>query len=214
MSHELRTPLNGIIGYSQMIHEDEIDHNEAKLAAVKIDNSSQHLLALINELLDMASIESGKMKVLIEKIEISPLLDEVTALVESTADKRNIKLNFDSFKGQKVIADRLRFKQILINLISNAIKYNYENGEVTVSYTIDKKMITMNICDTGPGLTKYEQEQLFKPFERLNTKSAEVEGAGIGLVITKNLVNMMGGEIGINSEKNKGSCFWIKLPII
>lgn len=199
MSHELRTPLNGIIGYSQMIHEDDINHNESKLAAKKIDKSSQHLLSLINELLDMASIESGKTKILFEEIEISPLLDEVTTLVESTASKRNVKLRIEPFESQKVIADRLRLKQVLINLISNAVKYNYENGVVAVSYTIDKKIITINVCDNGPGLSKNEQEQLFKPFERLDTKSSEVEGAGIGLVITKNLVNMMRGEIGINS---------------
>lgn len=213
MSHELRTPLNGIIGYSQMIHEEDVDLAEAKYACKKIDKSAQHLLSLINDLLDMACIESGKMKIVNEVIEISPLIDDIITLVESTANKRKIKLNFDSFKNQTVIADRLRLKQVLVNLVSNAIKYNHENGEVTLSYTVNKKTIKINICDTGPGLNKNEQEQLFKPFERLKENSSETEGAGIGLVITKSLIKMMNGQIGIESEKNKGSCFWIKLPI-
>ena len=213
MSHELRTPLNGIIGYSQMIHEEEVDLAEAKYACAKIDKSAQHLLALINELLDLASIKSGKMKIINETVNLSPLIDEVKTLVESTANKRNIELNFDSFKGQKITADRLRLKQVLVNLISNGIKYNHDDGEVTLSYTIMKNIIKIKICDTGPGLDKVEQDKLFKPFERLKANSADTEGAGIGLVITKSLMKMMNGEIGIESEKNKGSCFWIKLPI-
>ena len=117
MSHELRTPLNGIIGYSQMIYEDEIGAAEAKHASKRIDKSAQHLLALINELLDIASIESGKMKINNEEIEVAPLIDEVMNLVESTANKHHITLKFDSFAGQKIIADRLRFKQVLVNHI-------------------------------------------------------------------------------------------------
>lgn len=139
MSHELRTPLNGIIGYSQMIHEEEVDIDEAKYASEKIDKSAQHLLSLINELLDMASIESGKMTITKERIEVSPLVEEVISLVERTASKRNITLNVTSFEGKKIIADRLRLKQVLVNLISNAIKYNHDNGQVTLSYTVDKK---------------------------------------------------------------------------
>ncbi len=212
MSHELRTPLNGIIGYSQMIYEDEMDFEEAKHAAKRIDNSGKHLLALINELLDMASIESGKMKINKEEVEVSPIIEEVMNLVEATANKRNIKLSFDSFKAIKVTADRLRFKQVLVNLVSNAIKYNHDNGQVSLYYTVKDDMLMIHVCDTGPGLTKEEQDKIFKPFERLKANSAEVEGAGIGLMITKSLVTMMDGEIGIDSEKDKGSCFWIKLP--
>ena len=214
MSHELRTPLNGIIGYAQMIYEDEVDYAEAKYASEKINNAAQHLLELINELLDMASIESGKMKLRNETVRILPLIEEVKHLVEATANKRNIKLNIKTGKDQTVIADRLRFKQILVNLISNAIKYNKVNGEVSVTQKFDKNMIEIMICDTGPGLTKEEQNRLFKPFERLAANPANVEGAGIGLMITKSLVKMMGGEIGVDSEKNKGSCFWIKLPAL
>lgn len=213
MSHELRTPLNGIIGYSQMVYEEDIDLDEAKYASKKIDKSAQHLLVLINELLDLASIESGKMKVINQEVSLSPLIDDVVSLVDSLTVKYKVKLNTDSFKGQKVIADKLRLKQVLVNLISNGIKYNHQNGEVTLSNTADKNMMTIKVCDTGPGLSKQEQSKIFTPFERLSEDSANVEGAGIGLMITKSLVNMMGGEIGLNSEKNKGSCFWVKLPI-
>ena len=214
MSHELRTPLNGIIGYAQLIYQDEVDYVEAKYASEKIDNAAQHLLELINELLDIASIESGKMKIAKEIFEVSPLIEEVINLVETSASKRNIEIHSDSFNSTKIIADRLRFKQVLVNLISNAIKYNKNNGEVLVTHKLDKNTIEIKICDTGPGLTKEEQNKLFKPFERLSANSADVEGAGIGLMITKSLINMMDGEIGIDSEKNKGSCFWIKLPAI
>lgn len=213
MSHELRTPLNGIIGYSQMIHEEELDLQEAKYAAQKIDTAASHLLALINELLDLASIESGKMKIKKEVVEISGLIDDVLTLVEATASKKHIEINTDTLFDQKVLADRLRLKQVIVNLLSNAIKYNHDNGHVSVETSVDKGKVIINICDDGPGLSREEQAKVFLPFERLSADSANVEGAGIGLMITKSLVNMMDGEIGVESEKGKGSCFWIKLPV-
>lgn len=213
MSHELRTPLNGILGYSQMIHEEDIDMDEAKYAARKVDKSATHLLALINELLDMASIEAGKMRVSVEEVELFPLINEVMSLVVVTADEHNIQIDFESNVQQSVYADRLRLKQVLVNLITNAIKYNSENGGVTISSNKEEDNICIRICDDGPGLSKEEQYIIFNPFERLSASPSNIEGAGIGLMITRNLINMMNGEIGIDSEKGSGSCFWVKLPI-
>ena len=212
MSHELRTPLNGILGYSQMIHEEDIDIDEAKYAAKKVDKSATHLLCLINELLDMASIEAGKMKVSMEEVELLPLINEVMSLVIVTADEHNIQLDFESISEQSVYADRLRLKQVLVNLITNAIKYNSVNGCVSISSNKVDDSILIRVCDEGPGLSKEEQYIIFNPFERLSANPSNVEGAGIGLMITKNLVTMMGGEIGIESEKGSGSCFWIRMP--
>jgi two-component system sensor histidine kinase RpfC len=214
MSHELRTPLNGIIGYSQMIHEEDVDIEEAKYGAEKIDKAANHLLALISELLDLAGIESGKLKVKPEAVEIVALINEVITLVETSASKRNINIKLDTIVEQTVLADRLRLKQVLVNLLSNAIKYNYENGVVTISVLKDKNKIEIRICDNGPGLNKEEQKKVFEPFERLTANSSNVEGAGIGLMISRSLVHMMEGEIGVESAKNKGSCFWVKLPVV
>ena len=213
MSHELRTPLNGIIGYSQMIYEEDVDLEEAKYSAGKINQAANHLLALISELLDLASIESGKMKIVREEVDVVPLIDDVMNLVEATASKKSIKIELKNLSEQKVIADRLRLKQVLVNLLSNAIKYNRCSGFVAVEMSIEKDNVIIGICDNGPGLSKEEQAKVFEPFERLTADSAKVEGAGIGLMITKSLVNMMGGEIGVESEKDKGSCFWIKFAL-
>lgn len=214
MSHELRTPLNGIIGYSQMVYEEDIDMEEARYAAQKIDKAAHHLLALISELLDLASIESGKMKIRKEILELAPLIEDAMNLVEASASKKHINIELKNIGNYKLKADRLRLKQVIVNLLSNAIKYNHEKGHVWLESSAEKDKVKISICDDGPGLSKQEQAKVFEPFERLTADSAKVEGAGIGLMITKSLVNMMDGEIGVESEKNKGSCFWIRLPIV
>ncbi|MEJ2140981.1 MAG: HAMP domain-containing sensor histidine kinase [Gammaproteobacteria bacterium] len=214
MSHELRTPLNGIIGYSQMVYEEDIDMEEARYATQKIDKAAHHLLALISELLDLASIESGKMKIKKEVVELAPLINDAVNLVESTAGKKHINIKLRSIGHYKIMADRLRLKQVIVNLLSNAIKYNHDNGHVWLETSAEKDKVRINICDDGPGLSKQEQAKVFEPFERLMADSAKVEGAGIGLMISRSLIKMMDGDIGVESEKDKGSCFWIKLPIV
>lgn len=214
MSHELRTPLNGIIGYAQMIHEDEVEDEEVKYASEKIDKAANHLLELISELLDLASIEAGKMKVNDEVVYLTPLINEVMVLIEAPAQKRNITVNIQDICELAVKADRLRLKQVVVNLLSNAIKYNHEGGSVSISASqADKKSLVLRVSDTGPGLTEEEQGKIFAPFERLSAGSSTIEGAGIGLMITKRLVNLMHGEMGVESKNGEGSCFWIKLRL-
>ncbi|MGD8525177.1 MAG: HAMP domain-containing sensor histidine kinase [Thioalkalispiraceae bacterium] len=212
MSHELRTPLNGIIGYAQMISEDEVEQDEVKYASEKIDKAAKHLLDLISELLDLASIEAGKMKVKREVVYLGPLLNEVMILIEASAKKRKISVDIGTIHDQPVSADRLRLKQVIANLLSNAIKYNHEGGQIRIVTSLSgSNSIVLSVCDTGPGLSEQEQAKLFMPFERLSAGSSSVEGAGIGLMITKRLVNLMHGDMGVESKKGEGSCFWVKL---
>jgi two-component system sensor histidine kinase RpfC len=213
MSHELRTPLTGILGYAQMIAEEDMDLEEARYAAVKVNKSANHLLTLINELLDIASIEAGKLKVEMSQVELLPLLQEVMNLVEVMAEKRHITFDLENTINCTVWADRLRLKQVLLNLLSNAIKYNRENGNVIVSMHAKDGRACIRVCDEGQGLNRDEQSIIFTPFERLSASPSSVEGAGIGLMISKNLIQAMAGEIGVESEKGSGSCFWIGLPV-
>lgn len=214
MSHELRTPLNGIIGYSEMIYEDGVGIEEAQLSARKINSSAMHLLSLINELLDMASIEAEKMKVDVEEVNLDHLLNEVLGLVEVLSKKYNIHIVVGGEFSVLVLADRLRLKQVVVNLLSNAIKYNKVDGSVRIYSGVHDGVATLRICDDGPGLSQEEQKIIFNPFERLKESASTNEGAGIGLMIAKNLVRLMGGEIGVESVKGSGSCFWISLPVV
>jgi len=214
MSHELRTPLNGILGYSEMIYEDGEGIEEAKLFSKKINSSAMHLLSLINGLLDMASIEAQKMKVEVEEVNLEQLLKEVMGMVEVLTKKHNINIDVNGELFVSVLADRLRLKQVVVNLLSNAIKYNSVNGSVRISSVVNNDAVTLRICDDGPGLSQAEQQLIFNPFERLTESASTNEGAGIGLMIARNLVRLMGGEIGVESVKGAGSCFWVSLPVV
>ena len=149
-----------------------------------------------------------------EPVEIAPLIDEVLNLTEATALKRKISIKVKPITRAVVIADRLRLKQVLTNLVSNAIKYNKEGGYVSIETLVEKNKLEIGICDNGPGLSEEEQRMVFEPFERLTVQASKEEGAGLGLMITKSLVEKMDGEIGVESIKHKGSCFWIKLAMV
>lgn len=213
MSHELRTPLNAIIGFSQMLELDEKILNETQNGNVKeILDAGIHLLSLINDVLDLAKIESGKLEVSIEKVNIDEVLLSSLTLIQTHAAERQIEIIDNlSDKGYSVEADFTRLKQVLLNLLSNAVKYNRESGKITISSKIaDNQRIRISVTDTGEGLTDTEITKLFTPFERID-EFTNVEGTGIGLVITKHLVELMGGAIGVSSCKGKGSTFWIEL---
>ncbi|MBF0265127.1 MAG: PAS domain S-box protein, partial [Gammaproteobacteria bacterium] len=214
MSHELRTPLNAILGFSQLISFDASISESTKENSNEINKAGKHLLRLINDILDFSKIEAGKIELSIEAVSLEEIITECTKLLSSIALSNNISINLT--KGDiafYVRADRVRLKQALVNLITNAIKYNRDNGSVNISCLKENNNIKILINDTGFGLDKSEQKQLFKPFSRITSKYHQnIEGTGIGLVFTKKLIELMSGDIGVHSEINIGSTFWISLP--
>ena len=218
MSHELRTPLHAILGYGQLLETDPKEplSDEQKGTLTQILNAGKHLLELINEILDLSHIESGKLKLSIEKFSLPPLCEEVVSIIHPLAEKRNIQIINAISKDHafSIMADRGRVKQVLLNLMSNAVKYNCEGGLVTlVQEPGEVAKVRIGVRDTGPGISKEQQKLLFQPFSRLNADETEVEGTGIGLVICKRLVELMGGTIGLESLPGEGSYFFIDLPI-
>ncbi|NOQ34725.1 MAG: PAS domain-containing protein [Methylococcaceae bacterium] len=213
MSHELRTPMNAILGFSQLLDEEDLTEDQHD-DVTEILAAGKHLLELINEVLELAKIESGKYEVKKEKLALIPIIESSLSLVKPIADKNNIRIinEIDLEHELNIIADETRLKQVLVNLLSNAIKYNRPEGLVTLSCQHQgEKLLRIKITDTGNGMTKKELTQLFQPFERLNADASNIEGTGIGLVITKHLVELMAGNIGVSSNKGEGSCFWIDL---
>jgi signal transduction histidine kinase/CheY-like chemotaxis protein len=215
MSHELRTPLNAILGFGQLL-DSGIDASRStdKQYLKHIMNSGHHLLSLINEVLDLARIDAGKFELKLEQINVPEVLDECLLLVQPLANTHNIAVSIERSDDKLFVwGDPKCLKQIILNLISNAIKYNREGGSVTVAYrkTIDGR-IRLSVTDTGAGIPKEKWEQLFQPFSRLGAENSQIEGTGIGLAISKNLVEAMNGSIGFESTAEVGSEFWIKLP--
>lgn len=218
MSHELRTPLNGILGFAQLLQYDPSTPltGKQKDSTDFIIKSGNHLLELIDQVLELAKIEAGKISVSLESLAICDVFEECTPLVLGMADKRGISFVQDksSCENVYVLADHTRLKQVLLNLLSNAVKYNCENGSITVSgKTIDNAMMRITVADTGFGIPKDKEQNLFQPFERLGHEASEIEGTGIGLTITRELVHLMGGRIGFESELGKGSSFWVEIPL-
>ncbi len=216
MSHELRTPLNSILGFSQILLMNTENFNDTQTGNIRrISSSGHHLLKLIDEILDLASIESGKVKMSIEPVQIGPLMREINAFSYPLADKMGIKFidNTLDFHDKFVKADRTRLKQILLNIKSNAIKYNKQGGSVTFSIQkIDKDKIRFNIADTGPGINSDQFEALFEPFNRLGADESNIEGTGIGLSLSRELAQLMGGTLGLKSAPGSGSSFFVDLP--
>ena len=217
MSHELRTPMNAILGFAQLIELGALrNSDDIVLSNIKeILDAGHHLLELINEVLDLARIESGELNMKIEQVDVLDILNMCMQLISPLAESKNILLIDETANCEQkyVFADHARLKQIFINLISNAIKYNREKGKVTIRCNNnDSDFIHFDIIDTGIGISPNKIEKLFRPFERLGVENSIIEGTGIGLVITKQLVEHMGGSIGVESKKDEGSCFWFSLP--
>ena len=216
MSHELRTPLNAILGFAQLIDGGiPAPTSTQKRSLDQIQKAGWYLLDLINEILDLAQIESGKVSLSVEPMSLGEVMRECQAMVGPQAEKRGIRVVFPTIDvAYRVQADRTRVKQILINLLSNAIKYNREGGTVTVECaTSGPERIRVSVIDTGDGLVASELAQLFQPFNRLGQEGRVGEGTGIGLVVSKRLVEMMGGVIGVRSTVGEGSVFWIELNL-
>ena len=218
MSHELRTPLNAILGFGQILEYNPKEPlSKTQQASVShILKGGKHLLKLINDILDLARIEAGKVELSIEDVRISDITEECLSLVKEMAADRSIEItapNADK-AGMPFRADLTRVNQVFLNLMSNAIKYNRQGGAVTVGYEEKPEGFgRISITDTGDGIPENRQSELFQAFSRLGAESSEIEGTGIGLVVCKELVDLMDGNIGFESEKDKGSTFWFELPL-
>ena len=216
MSHELRTPLSAILGFAQLIESSSPGPTAFQKRSVdQILKAGWYLLDLINEILDLALIESGKLSLSMEPVSLAEVMLECEAMMEPPAQKRAISLNFPHFDDPCYVkADRTRTKQVIVNLLSNAIKYNTVGESVSVDCTAaGHGCVRVSIKDAGAGLTAEQCAQLFQPFNRLGQDANEVEGTGIGLVLSKRLVELMGGVIGVESSVGKGSVFWIELNL-
>ncbi len=216
MSHELRTPLSAILGFAQLIESGTPAPTPTQKRSVnQILQAGWYLLDLINEILDLALIESGKLSLSLEPVSLIEVMRECETMIETQANKYDVTVTFPNFNILYFVnADRTRIKQVLINLLSNAIKYNRTGGSVFIT-CVELSGGRIRICveDTGEGLTPEKIAQLFQPFNRLGQESNTVEGTGIGLVMTKRLVELMGGTIGLESTVGKGSIFWIEMSL-
>jgi PAS domain S-box-containing protein len=214
MSHELRTPLNAILGFGQLLEMESPDTGQLD-SVRQILRAGQHLLDLINELLDLARIESGRIALSLEPVDVSDVLQEVLDLMSPLAAERSVALEAPLPEGNRhVLADRQRLKQVLLNLLSNAIKYNREGGTVTVDCCERAEdRLRIAVTDQGPGITRENLGRLFIPFERLEAERGGVEGTGLGLALTHRLVKAMAADIGVQSEVGEGSTFFVELPL-
>ncbi|MHB1174948.1 MAG: hybrid sensor histidine kinase/response regulator [Sulfuriferula sp.] len=216
MSHELRSPLNAILGFAQLMEAGSpLPTPTQKSSIDQILHAGWYLLELINEILDLALIESGKLSLSLEPISLPEVLLDCQAMIEPQAQKSGIRMIFPQFDSPYFVnADRTRVKQVLINLLSNAIKYNRAEGTVEVTCSArTAERIRISVLDTGEGLSPEKLAQLFQPFNRLGQEASAEEGTGIGLVVSKRLVELMGGEIGAESTVGVGSVFWIELDL-
>jgi signal transduction histidine kinase len=215
MSHDLRTPLNAILGFAQLLigEDDEADRAEY---ARQILSGGRHLLELINEVLDIARIESGQLSLSPEPVQVSEIAQEVLDLVAPLAASREIRMTLepDPCNESPVLADRQRFAQILVNLVSNAVKYNRAGGSVTIKCSRQPgKRLRIAVIDTGGGIPAEKLTLLFQPFERLGAASTTIEGTGLGLALSRGLAAAMEGTMGVESEVDRGTTFWIELPL-
>jgi PAS domain S-box-containing protein len=217
MGHDLRTPLHSIIGYAQLLETSNPPLLESQLENLEhVISAGWYLLKLINEILDLASIEAGQFSISLQKVSLEPLLLECKSMLNPQAKIQSVKvsINCNSDDGDfAVMADPTRLKQVMCNLLSNAIKYNNIGGKVDIgAFRVGDNTIRIHVSDTGTGLSKSQLTQLFQPFHRLAKIPSNAEGSGIGLVVSKRLTELMGGNIGVESKENIGSTFWIELP--
>ncbi len=214
MSHELRSPLNAILGFAQLMESDSPPLTPTQQENIgQILHAGWHLLKLIDEILDLAKIESGKLSLSPESVSLAEVFAESQSFVEGQAQKRGIQMTFPRFDAPRLVrADRTRLKQVLINLLSNAIKYNRPEGTVVVTQNAPAPgRIRVTITDTGAGLSPARLEQLFQPFNRLGQETGGQAGTGIGLVVAKQLTELMGGVMGVDSTVGTGSAFWFEV---
>ncbi len=216
MSHELRSPLNAILGFAQLMEAGAPPPTASQQASLdQILKGGWYLLALVNDILDLAQVESGHTALSMEHVPLSPLLSDCQSLIEPLAVEAGIHIEFSEVEaGLAVLADPTRLKQVLINLLTNAVKYNRSAGRVEVSCSMPApERVRVNVRDTGDGLSAFQLTQLFQPFNRLGRETTATKGTGIGLVVSQRLVHSMGGELGVDSTVGVGSVFWFELDL-
>jgi PAS domain S-box-containing protein len=219
-SHELRTPLNAAIGFAQLLQMDERMDSDDQESVEEILKAGRHLLELINEILDISSIDSGQMALSVISVSVNELLQEALSFVGAWARDRDVQLRWVAPRDHdwRVLADGRRLKQVFLNLLSNAVKYNRSGGTVTVECWPTQAAPTraLRICvkDTGFGLSAEKIARLFTPFDRLGAEQTGVEGTGLGLAYSKRMVTAMGGTLGMESMIGTGSSFWVDLPLV
>jgi signal transduction histidine kinase len=214
MSHELRSPLHSVLGFAQLLQSGKPPLTELQEKNLgHILKSGWYLLSLIDEILDLSKVETGHLSCALEPVALAELLNDCLAMVEGQAQAYGIRLNFPQKEGRWIVtADRTRIKQVFINLLSNAIKYNRKGGTVQVRCEAEEhECICIRIEDSGVGLRPDQLVDIFKPFERLGQEAGSIEGTGIGLALSKGLVTLMGGRIGVDSVVDQGSVFWVEL---
>ena len=215
MSHDLRTPLNAILGFAQLLEMDGLSADQTE-GVRQILSGGRHLLELITEILDITRIESGRLALSPESVDVHDVVSQTIELIRPLAAQRGIAVDIQPFpaNAKAVLVDRQRFKQILLNLLSNAVKYNREHGRVTVrveQIASDKRRIA--VSDTGVGIPQAKLALLFQPFERLGAEQTEIDGTGLGLALSRALAQAMGGTLGVESIVDRGSTFWVELPV-
>ncbi|WP_339211444.1 PAS domain S-box protein [Aeribacillus sp. FSL K6-8210] len=214
MSHELRTPLNGILGFSHLLELDKTLTEQQQAFVEEILKGGRHLLNLINEILDLSRIETGKIKISNDEVQIDSVICECIALMKPAANKKRIKIikSIDQCVDQMIHIDSLRLKQVILNLLDNAIKYNVEGGQIHITCKCQNGFLVIHIIDTGIGICEEELKKIYEPFYRI--QHVQVEGTGLGLSLVKQLIELMNGEFGVVSKIGEGSDFWIKLPML
>jgi CheY-like chemotaxis protein/anti-sigma regulatory factor (Ser/Thr protein kinase) len=218
MSHELRTPLNAILGFAQILEMAGLspDHQEG---IKHILASGRHLLSLINEVLDIARIETGRMSFSPEPVPVNEVIREAADLIQPMADQKSIQLQLVEISDQYVRADHQRLKQVLLNLFSNAVKYNRPGGQVRATTTVlsatqSGGTLRLEVTDTGHGIPAHKMTRLFTPFDRLDAEETDIPGTGLGLALSKSLVEAMGGVMGAESMVGQGTTFWLEMPLV
>ena len=217
VSHELRTPLSAVIGFAEVLKHDQADPL-SQIQGTHVDHiltAGDHLLGLVNQMIEMSRIEAGEVDLRIENIRLGEIIGESVAMVDLAAAKRGIAIDnqFRDSAGMLVRADATRLRQVLINLLSNAVKYNLEGGRITVSVQqVEHTFVRIAVTDTGKGIAAARHGELFQSFARLGYESGPTQGSGLGLVISKRLIEMMDGRIGFDSAEGAGSTFWVELP--
>jgi PAS domain S-box-containing protein len=213
MSHELRTPLNAILGFAQVLEMEGLREDQRE-GVGHILAGGRHLLALINEVLDIAAIEAGRMPLSLEPVEVADVIAEAISLIRPLADQHSILLVDPAPTCHNhVLCDRQGLLQILLNLLSNAVKYNRTGGRVQLACEVAGQRLQLKVTDTGAGIAPESVERLFVPFDRVGSERTSIEGTGLGLPLSKRLAEAMGGTLGVASTPGRGSSFWVELPL-